>query len=136
MGCLEGDSLERGFEMTNEQKVIEALKKAGKNANNYEISQVLITLYPEAASWSGWEFMNIIRAIRPPNKWSLLMSPVKESAWKVVFHHLDREEVHVVKGWKPIRELIRDAKTLPDVRYVEVGPRIGPWISRFYIKRG
>lgn len=61
---------------------------------------------------------------------------IRESAWRVVFHHVDREETHIVRGWKPIRGLIRDAKSLPDVRYVDVGPRIGPWMSRFMIKRG
>jgi|SRR5579859_2906242 len=122
--------------MTDEQKVAEALEEAGRNANDYEISQVLIKLYPETASWSGWQFMNILRGIRPPNRLHLLSGRVQESPWKVVFHHPDREETHIVRGWKPILNLLRDAKRLPDVRYVDVGPKIGPWMCRFMIKRG
>jgi hypothetical protein len=56
-----------------------------------------------------------------------------EFEWKVVCHYRGYDETHVVKGWKPILALLRQSEML-GVRYVDVGPKIGPWLRRFVMR--
>ena len=52
--------------------------------------------------------------------------------WKVVYHCTCHSESHVVSGWRSIRALIRLASS--DVRYVDIGPAIGPYLARFVMR--
>ena len=52
--------------------------------------------------------------------------------WKVVYRYQNGAETsHVVTGFLPLRQAIQDARTIPAIRIVEVGPKIGPALTTF-----
>jgi hypothetical protein len=55
---------------------------------------------------------------------------MSETTWKVTYHYPDRDEHIIVSGWKPILQLVRGARRA-GVRYVDVGAKIGPALTRF-----
>jgi hypothetical protein len=56
--------------------------------------------------------------------------------WKVIYRMSgNRYKTYVVSGWQPLRQHLRAALALREVRYVEIGPKIGPWL-RVYGREG
>lgn len=53
--------------------------------------------------------------------------------WRVTCQHATFSQTEIVSGWKAIRAIIRSAKQ-NNVRYVDVGPKIGPYLTRFVLQ--
>lgn len=59
---------------------------------------------------------------------------MKPKQWRVTAHHSTFSQVEIVTGWKGIRAIITSAKK-NQVRYVDVGPKIGPYLARFVFQQ-
>lgn len=56
--------------------------------------------------------------------------------WKVVCRYdSGARDARIVRGWKPIRQLIRQAQATPGARFVDVGPKIGPSLMHYEIQQ-
>lgn len=62
---------------------------------------------------------------------------MQEQEWKVICYFSGFEVEEIVRGWKPILRLIRQARDTKGVRYVDVGPKIGaPYIGVRFMMKG